>query len=108
MHPVGLGKLPAPLVDGLFDYVHAIVILWTYSIVRIDQKIPLVTPEVEDRFRCPVRMAELLIEVVKLTELPARGAQGSLFRSPPPEMHFFHFSDLLGQWHDRESVRSIA
>ena len=27
--------------------------------VRIDQKIPLITPEVEDRFRCPVRMAEL-------------------------------------------------
>jgi hypothetical protein len=42
-----------------------------YSIVRTDQEIPLVTPEVEDRFRCPVRMAELSIEVVKLTELPA-------------------------------------
>jgi hypothetical protein len=40
----------------------------------IDQKIPLVAPEVEDRYRCPVRMAELLIEVVKLTEPPARGA----------------------------------
>jgi hypothetical protein len=74
MHQVGLGKLPAPLLDGFFDDVHAIVVMWTYSIVRIGQEISRITPEVEDRFSCPVRMAELRFEVMKLTEPPAQRA----------------------------------